>query len=622
MGKKWTALLLAALMLLSLGATAFAADDHLTVGNTTEMRGDFFTEMWGNSTSDIDVRDLLHGCDLIRWEGETGMFTYNPAVVTRASATESPNGDRTFTFLLKDNLKYSDGSPITAWDYAFSYLLVLSRELEGAGAVPMHKEYLVGSEDYSAGRTKVLSGVKVPNNRTLTVTLDHDYLPFFYEVGLLSCQPYPISEIAPGVTVRDDGNGVYLNGAFTAALLDSTLNGASGYRTHPKVVSGPYTLRSFDGVTAEFEANPYYPGNADGEMPLIKNLTYTLAKNETMMEKLFSGEFDLLNKVLKAESITKGVQQIASGGLGMSNYPRTGLSYVAFACEKPEVSSMAVRQAIAYCMDRDAITEAYSGGFGQRVDGYYGVGQWMVRLAKGEIEPPVAEPTNAFDATAKANYERELKRWESLTLEGLNAYEVNVEKAVQILAGDGWQRNADGVQEKWVNGQQVTLDLTMAYPEGNEIAESFEQYLIPNLQEAGIRLTLKPVTMAEIHEIAYSGGEREVEMFYHASNFDRIFDPAVYFEVRNGQAGEWSFTRQTDAELYRRALAMRETEPGEVLSYMQKWVLFQQRFNEILPMIPVYSNTYFDFYTDALQEYDIEQSSTWAEAILGASLKG
>ena len=143
MGKKWTALVVAALMLLSLGVNAFAAerdpddivyDDHLTVGNTTEMRGDFFTEMWGNSTSDIDVRELLHGCDLVRWDGINGMFTYNPAVVTRCSATESPNGDRTFTFFLKDNLRYSDGSPITAWDYAFSHLLVLSRELEGAGA--------------------------------------------------------------------------------------------------------------------------------------------------------------------------------------------------------------------------------------------------------------------------------------------------------------------------------------------------------------------------------------------------------------------------------------------------------------------------------------------------------
>ena len=623
MGKKWTALLLAALMLLSLGATAFAAeeDSHLTVGNTTEMRGNFFTEMWGNTTSDIDVQELLHGCDLIRWDGEKSMFTYNPTVVQRASATESPNGDRTFAFVLQDDLRYSDGSPITAWDYAFSYLLVMSPELKGCGATPLHKDYLVGGEAYSAGRTKVLSGVRVLNNRMLTVTLSHDYLPFFYEVGLLSCQPYPISEIAPGVKVRDDGKGVYLDGVFTAAVLDGTLNGPSGYRTHPTVVSGPYVLKSFDGVTAEFESNPNYPGNADGEKPLINRLTYTLAKNDTMMDKLFSGEFDLLNKVISSEAVTKGIQQMGYGEIGMSNYPRTGLSYVAFACEQPAVSSVAVRQAIAYCMDRDAITEAYSGEFGQRVDGYYGIGQWMFGLISGTIEPPVKEPANPFDATAKANYERELKRWESLSLDGLEAYEVSVEKAAGLLAGDGWQLNADGVQEKWINGRKVALDLTLVYPEGNRIGEYFEQYLVPNLQEVGIRLTLKEVPMAELSKLAYSGEARDVDMMVLASNFDRIFDPAVYFEVRNGQPGEWSFTRQTDAELYRRALAMRETKPGDVLSYMQKWVLFQQRVNETLPIIPIYSNTYFDFYTSRLQDYDIEQRSTWPNAILGAVME-
>ena len=151
--------------------------------------------------------------------------------------------------------------------------------------------------------------------------------------------------------------------------------------------SGPYTLKSFDGVTAEFESNSYYPGNADGEMPLIPHLTYTLADNETMIGKLESGEFDLLNKVLRADTITQGLQQMAAGGISMSNYPRTGLSYVAFACEKPAVSSQAVRQAIAYCMDRDALTEAYSGGFGIRVDGYYGIGQWMYLMANGTLLP-------------------------------------------------------------------------------------------------------------------------------------------------------------------------------------------------------------------------------------------
>ena len=37
----------------------------------------------------------------------------------------------------------------------------------------------------------------------------------------------------------------------------------------------------------------------------------------------------------------------------------------------------------------------------------------------------------------------------------------------------------------------------------------------------------------------------------------------------------------------------------------------------VLPMIPVYSNVYFDFYTAHLQNYDVTESISWADEILG-----
>ena len=63
---------------------------------------------------------------------------------------------------------------------------------------------------------------------------------------------------------------------------------------------------------------------------------------------------------------------------------------------------------------------------------------------------------------------------------------------------------------------------------------------------------------------------------------------------------------------------MRKTEPGAVYDYMQKWVAFQERYNEVLPAIPLYSNVYFDFYTTQLQNYIITAHVTWTQAILEA----
>ena len=240
--------------------------DNIVVANTTPMRGDFFTELWTNSTSDIDVRNLLHGYNLVRWDGENGAFRADPTVVTGMVGTENiQSGDRTYTMVLANDLYYSDGSRITAWDYAFSFLLRLSPAIQEIGGAASNGSAILGADDYSNGDSNVLAGVRVTADDVLAVTLNGDYLPFFFELGLLSCNPYPISVIAPGCEVRDDGNGVYIRGNCNAALLNSTVNGADGYRINPSVVSGPYKLTSFDGVTAEFERNDYYKGNADQE---------------------------------------------------------------------------------------------------------------------------------------------------------------------------------------------------------------------------------------------------------------------------------------------------------------------------------------------------------------------
>ena len=63
---------------------------------------------------------------------------------------------------------------------------------------------------------------------------------------------------------------------------------------------------------------------------------------------------------------------------------------------------------------------------------------------------------------------------------------------------------------------------------------------------------------------------------------------------------------------------MRETDPQDVYDYVSKWISFQERYNEVLPTIPIYSNIYFDFYTPQLQNYFITAHVTWSQAILEA----
>ena len=55
--------------------------EELIVGHPTVTKGDFFTEMFGNDTADIDVRALVHGYNLVNWDQNQGVYVFDPSVV-------------------------------------------------------------------------------------------------------------------------------------------------------------------------------------------------------------------------------------------------------------------------------------------------------------------------------------------------------------------------------------------------------------------------------------------------------------------------------------------------------------------------------------------------------------
>ena len=88
--------------------------DELRVGHTTITKGDFFTEMFGNNTADIDVRALIHGYNLVNWDQNQGVYVIDESVVENVKTAEDEEGNKTYFLVLYDDLYYSDGTPITA----------------------------------------------------------------------------------------------------------------------------------------------------------------------------------------------------------------------------------------------------------------------------------------------------------------------------------------------------------------------------------------------------------------------------------------------------------------------------------------------------------------------------
>ena len=72
--------------------------------------------------------------------------------------------------------------------------------------------------------------------------------------------------------------------------------------------------------------------------------------------------------------------------------------------------------------------------------------------------------------------------------------------------------------------------------------------------------------------------------------------------------------------MYAMAQDMVKTDPNDIAGFMRKWVALQKKISETLPLLPVYSNVYYDYYPDVLQDYAINSYITWSEAIVPAYL--
>ena len=460
--------------------------DELVVGTVMPMYGAFSMDNWGNSTSDVDVRKLIHGYNLTEWDSARSGFRLNPSVVTVGSVvSQDVSGDRLYSMTLYDDLRYSDGTKITAWDYAFSWLLRASPLIGEIGGKSLHAPFLRGWDEYAAGETPYLAGVRVSNERQLQIRIKAEYLPFFYEVGLLDCYPYPIQAIAPGCEVADDGSGVYIRNRdssvaeplFTAELLKETmLNETDGYLTHPAVVSGAYRLLSFDGTEARFELNPYYKGNSEGLKPMIQRIIYRVADADTMIDEMLQGKYGLLNKVSRADVIEDGTLRavITDTHYTQSVYPRQGLSFITFNGNRPATADPEGRKAIALCLDKTSLTQKYVGNYGVKADNFYGLGQWMYQMATGTL---TAEPDKK---ATEEEQEKQMQAWEAITLDGIEAYEFDTARAAKLLDDAGWTLNRDGnayqggtdeVRCKEIDGQLVPLELMFDDPATTEIGE-------------------------------------------------------------------------------------------------------------------------------------------------------
>ena len=584
---------------LSSGERPTEPTGQMVIGSITQVINEFYDTGFSTSETNYNMYDLIHGgYDTVVFSKE-GEFQYNDTVVASHEETENEDGTKTYTVTINDGLVWSDGTPITAKDYVFAVLLENSDEMAGVDGYPCNSGYTyVGYDEWLDGSADAFAGVRLVDDMTFSLTVKAEELPYHFDITYATIRPRPLHVIAPECDVEDTENGATITGDFTTELLQETINNVeTGYRYNPKVTCGPYLFDNFDEASqqATLKANPEFVGDYRGVKPSIETLVIKTVSSDTMMNELESGSVDLLYSCSGGDTINAGLDLVEEGKAADATYMRNGYGKIQFDCSVFPTDSQNVRQAIAYCLDRNEFARQYTGGYGSVVHSFYGLAQWEYQ-----------------DSVEWIN-------------ENLNTYEMNVEEAKKLLEEDGWNLNADGTpysgtgtRYKDVDGELKPLVITWCNSEGNPVSELLATMLPETMAEAGMELQATTTDFATLQNGILHAGDTMYNMYNLATGFATANSPWYYFSSDEAWMGNYNTNWIADEELNDAVMPLKSIPYEDSEAWLEAWQNFIKVWNEKLPDVPLYSDEYYDFHSTRVQGWENTATWGWQNAVLDA----
>jgi len=474
--------------------------DTLVIGITAPE--EVFNPLYAESAYDVYVVDSIFN----------SMLTVDEAGMPITSLAESytvSDDKLTYTFKLKSDLKFSDGSPLTTEDVAFTYTLLADPEYAGPVDV-VYGTKIKGALEYNESTATSVEGIKVVDPTTIEFTLNEVNADALYDftAGILSKAYYGAD--------YSQGNIDYIKNFHKTPL------GA-----------GPYALvETKAGQEVVLKANEYYHL---GE-PKIPNLIYKVTSGETNMQMLQTGEIDMDMVTVSKDNVNMLKEALF---LDLHIFPTNGYGYIGMNLENPKFQDVAVRQALAYGLNRAEVVEAsFSGGFAD------------------VINIPQSKESWAYS-------------------EGKNAYEFNTEKAKKLLDEAGWVVGADGIREK--DGVKLEIKFTASTP--NSVNEALIPIATQNYEELGIKFVAEQMDFNAVREKVTS---KDFEMFFMAWGLTPSPDTTGVLGSKGAQNNSGYSNEEVDRLL---AAGLSETD---VDARKEIYAELYEILNEELPYIFLY----------------------------------
>ena len=217
----------------------------------------------------------------------------------------------TWTFTLRGGVEFSDGTPLTSADVVYTYDRIINDKLN------------------SAYKFTTVKSITAPNPTTVVVKLK---------------QPTP--------------NLLSNLGGFKGLGIVEKKNVTDGKIKTDPIGSGPFMISSYtQGDSIKLVPNPHYWG----PKPKIGGVTFTFVKDPTVaLEDLQSGQVQWTDNLPPQQ--VSSLESSSSSGIVVKSVPSTDYWYLTLNEARKPYNDPRVRQAIAYAIDRNAITKAATYG--------------------------------------------------------------------------------------------------------------------------------------------------------------------------------------------------------------------------------------------------------------------
>lgn len=392
-----------------------------------------------------------------------------------AESWEFSDDGLALTYTLRENLKWSDGEPLSVDDVVFTYNDIF---LNDAIPTQIRDILRIGEEG------KLPQVIKL-NERQVRFEVPEPFAPFLRNTGV---NIMPKHALEDAITQTDsEGNPLFLSTWGTSTPPSEIIS------------NGPYMLKAFTpGERVVFERNPYYWRTDDQGQPqpyLQEIIWQVVESQDSEFVQFRSGGLDLTSvkpdnfSLLKREE-ERGQFTIYNGG------PAPSSLFISFNLNKgsrdgtPLVdpvksrwfNTLEFRQAVAHAIDRPTMLNNI----------YQGL---------GVLQNSSIFPLSPYSASPEED--------------GIKAYNYNLETAKDLLLSVGFQYNDSG-QLLDAEGNQVRF--TLITNAGNKVREAIGAQIKQDLSKIGIIVDFTPVSWGslveklgdsldwECHLISFGGG--------------------------------------------------------------------------------------------------------------------